>query len=97
MRERLRNVDCAQPPLGTMARVAGIVLASLAICSQAVSLNQFLTSPQYTGRQWSSSPDVYVNSWAVKIRGGSVVADVVARRNGLKNIGLVCRECLGVY
>ena len=78
-----------------MARVVGAVLVGLALFAigiQAVNLKQLLTSPQYSQLQGSS--DVYINSWAVKIRGGSAVADIVARQNGFDNLGLVCGECL---
>ena len=33
----------------------------------------------------------YVNSWAVKIRGGSGTADIVAQHNEYENLGLVCQ------
>ena len=36
-----------------------------------------------------SGEKVYTNSWTVKIHGGKVVADMVAERNGFKNLGLV--------
>ena len=32
----------------------------------------------------------FINSWAVKIRGGPLAADIVAARNGFSNLGLVC-------
>ena len=37
----------------------------------------------------STSHDAYINSWAVKIRGGRQDADAVARSYGFQNLGLV--------
>ena len=78
-----------------MARVVGAVLvgrALFAIGSQAVNLKQLLTSQQCSQLQGSSV--AYINSWAVKIRGGSAVADIVALQNVFYNLGLVCWESL---
>ena len=34
----------------------------------------------------------YVNSWAVKIHGGSATADIVARQNENETLDLVCQN-----
>ena len=46
------------------------------------------TSNSQPGRD-DSAPDVFINSWAVKIRGRPDDADAVARRYGFHNFGLV--------
>ena len=66
----------------------GVLLASLAFSvpfSYTIAANVG-SYPDDSHRERSA---IYVNSWAVKIRGKSSEADVVAQRNGFQNLGLV--------
>ena len=49
------------------------------------------TSNSQPGRD-GSVPDVFINSWAVKIRGGPDDADALASRYGFHNLGLVRKQ-----
>ena len=76
-----------------MARLLGAILASLALFFavvhvQGLSVKDWGIEPvgQPSERSHRST---YINSWAVKIKGGERVADKVARRYGFHNLGLV--------
>ena len=70
------------------AMLIAVLLASLAFSvpfSYTIAANVG-SYPDDSHRERSA---IYVNSWAVKIRGKSSEADVVAQRNGFQNLGLV--------
>jgi subtilisin family serine protease len=55
----------------------------------AVSTENLQHTSNSQPRRDGSIPAVFINSWAVKIRGGLDDADAVARRYGFHNLGLV--------
>ena len=68
-------------------------LVFVVIYVQAVKFDQFPANP-WTPRTGSKESGVYTDSWVMMIRGGPLVAEIVARRNGYENLGLVHRMVL---
>ena len=83
---------------GTRVSASSLPLFVALIGASTQNLQQ--TSNSQQGRD-GSAPDVFINSWAVKIHGGPDDADAVARRYGFHNLGLVreqpCRSLSYIY
>ena len=76
-----------------MWKMLSVTLASLAlfVCVQGINRGMSGTVWPTETEQPSSEVETggYLNSWAVKITGGTKAADKVARRYGFDNLGLV--------
>ena len=73
-----------RPRSATLASSLALFVTLIGVSTE--NLQQ--TSNSQPGRD-DSAPDVFINSWAVKIRGGPDDADAVASRYGFHNLGLV--------
>ena len=80
-----------QPRAATkMARL--LIILSVALYITVIVQAMFRHEPEDKPKRNIHHRAHYVNSWAVKIRGGSATADIVARQNEYENLGLVCQN-----
>ena len=56
-----------------------------------LSFHAFVVLIGLLGLGWSEEENVFSNSWAVEVKGGSHVADQLAEKHGFINRGLVRR------
>ena len=78
--------------LAEMEVLIVILVVAIAIATESVGTGQFTASNSWSEdrqKEIRQYPDVNINSWAVKIRGGPEVADAVAHRHGYDNLGPV--------
>ena len=73
-----------------MARIFGVFLIGLLLATVPIIEAERFDSSVKDNSQWGG--DTYINSWAVKIPGGPVTAEIAALRNGFSDIGLVRAE-----
>ena len=76
-----------RPRSATLA--SGLALFVTLIGVRGIGTEDLLQTSNSQLERDGSVPDVFINSWAVKIRGGPDDADAVARRYGFHNLGLV--------
>ena len=76
-----------RPQIATLASSLALFVALIGVRGMSTENLQH-TSNSQPGRD-GSFPDVFINSWAVKIRGGLDDADALASRYGFHNLGLV--------
>jgi subtilisin family serine protease len=76
-----------RPQIATLASSLALFVALIGVRGVSTE-NLHHTSSSRQGGD-GSFPDVFINSWAVKIRGGPDDADGVASRYGFHNLGLV--------
>ena len=76
-----------RPQSATLASSLALFVALIGVRGMSTE-NLQQTSNSQPGRD-GSIPDVFINSWAVKIRGGRDDADALASRYGFHNLGLV--------